>query len=198
MSSSACADGLIVPAAPPPNICFSSPFIPGPADVHSSSPALILPRAEHSSPPSKTGSRVPFLTEILLFSFTFSPSVLIFTPSLCRTPTPGMHRHFFQKSCGGENGVLSAAAVVHEIQGEQNNVYQGVGEKVRLVVSKWLSCLCFELITYPAGWLAVTSERNWDRGQWRHHLCIFLCGYLKGWFCYFCNVLLEIVEVDDH
>lgn len=95
MSSSAHADRLIVPAPPPaplparpPNICFSSPFIPSAADVHSSSPALILPRAEHSSPPSKTGSRVPFLAEILLFSFTFSPSVLIFTPSLCAELPP--------------------------------------------------------------------------------------------------------------
>lgn len=88
MSSSARADGLIVPPPPPPNICFSSPFIPGPADVHSSSPALILPRAEHSSPPSKTGCRVPFPAEILLFSFTFSPSVLIFTPSRCAELPP--------------------------------------------------------------------------------------------------------------
>lgn len=51
--------------------CFSSPFIPCTADVLFSSPALILPRAEHSSPCSNTASRVPALVKILPFSFAF-------------------------------------------------------------------------------------------------------------------------------
>lgn len=75
--------------------CFSSSFIPYTADVHFSSPALILPRAEHSSPCSNTASGVPLLVEILPFSFAFSLCFNFHSKCVCSAPTSGMQSHFF-------------------------------------------------------------------------------------------------------
>lgn len=85
--------------------CFSSPFIPCTADVLFSSPALILPRAEHSSPCSNTASRVPALVKILPFSFAF---FLFFNFRSAVLP-PLECRGTFPKSRGGENDALSVA-----------------------------------------------------------------------------------------
>lgn len=89
--------------------CFSRPFIPLAADVLVSSPPLILPRAEHSSPCSNAASRVPALVKTL-------PSFLIFTPSPRAMLPPLECRGAFFR---GENKALSVAAVVISTQGRQ-------------------------------------------------------------------------------
>lgn len=61
--------------------CFSSPFTPCTVDVLLSSPALILPRAEHSCHCSNTASRIPALVKVLP-SLSLSFAFLLFTVSL--------------------------------------------------------------------------------------------------------------------
>ena len=148
--------------------CFSRPFIPCTADVLLSSPTLILPRAEHSSPYSNTASRAPVLFQILPVCFAFLPSVLIFTPSLCAVLPPLECRGTFSKSCGGENDALCTAAVVLAAQGQQN-----------YLVEKLIAAQCWSWVdrlkaNFSAGFLFFPHPEmikilptDLNGGQWR-------------------------------
>lgn len=141
------AHRLVVPGLPEPirhishgliPRCFSRPFIPLATDVLASSPPLILPRAEHSSPCSNTASGVPALVKTL-------PSFLIFAPSPRATLPPLECRGAFFR---GENKALSVAAVVISTQGRQKllwgrNWLQLSAEVEVIVLQVCLCEVCF-------------------------------------------------------
>lgn len=73
-----------------------SPVAPQPPDPPSSSPPLILPRAEHSSPCSNTASPAGWkFSSLRLFNFHSLACAALRSPAL---PTSGMLRRFFSLS----------------------------------------------------------------------------------------------------